>query len=203
MKKQTKVLLAAVAAIVVLAAAFFALYLHFTPSSAAGEKQIVLTVVHKDGAQADFTLDTEAEYLGDALLDKNLVKGEESADGLYVTEATAKPPTRQRGMVVPDQRRRNLPPPAYLRPQSPTETASSLLLLRAGNMRTNLRELILYGLLGALLFGVQVALAALPNIELVSTSSSSIPWHWASRPSTRCMCSWGRKSSCTGWGCGR
>ena len=36
-------------------------------------------------------------------------------------------------------------------------------------MRTNLRELILYGLLGALLFGVQVALAALPNIELVST----------------------------------
>ena len=36
-------------------------------------------------------------------------------------------------------------------------------------MRLTLREIILYALLGALLFGVQVALAALPNIELVST----------------------------------
>ena len=86
MKKQTKVLLAAVAAIVVLTAAFFALYQHFSPAAVPGEKQIVLTVVHKDGAQADFALNTQTEYLGDALMEENLIKGEESTYGLYITD---------------------------------------------------------------------------------------------------------------------
>ncbi len=86
MKKQTKVLLAAVAGIVLLAAVFFAMYQSFLPSAAAGEKQLILTVVHKDGAQADFTLDTQAEYLGDVLTEENLIQGEESAYGLYVTK---------------------------------------------------------------------------------------------------------------------
>ena len=86
MKKQTKILLIAVAVIAVLAAAFFALYLRYLPQATAGEKQLVLTVVHGDSTEKDFALNTQGEYLSDALLEADLIQGEEGAYGFYVTQ---------------------------------------------------------------------------------------------------------------------
>ncbi len=51
-----------------------------------GEKKtITLTVVHRDGAEKDFTIETAQDMLGAALLDEKLIEGEDSQYGLFVT----------------------------------------------------------------------------------------------------------------------
>ncbi len=52
-----------------------------TPASA---KSITLAVVHGDGSTKDFTIETEAETLREALEQEKLIEGEESEYGLFV-----------------------------------------------------------------------------------------------------------------------
>lgn len=47
-------------------------------------KSITLTVVHKDGSQKDFPIQTDAQNLREALEQEKLIAGEESEYGLFV-----------------------------------------------------------------------------------------------------------------------
>ncbi len=49
-----------------------------------GEKEITVTVVHGDKSEREFTINTEAETLREALEEQNLIAGEESEFGLFV-----------------------------------------------------------------------------------------------------------------------
>lgn len=86
MKKQWKIL-AAGTALLLLAIAFAAIYAAARPAVSEGGKTISVEVVHSDGSANTFTVETGEAYLGQALLNEGLIQGEESAYGLYVTEA--------------------------------------------------------------------------------------------------------------------
>ena len=83
MKKNTKIIIAAIAVIVV-AALFLGIYLSTRPDTAAGEKTFTVDVIHSDGSTQTFTYDTDAEYLGEVLLEEGLIQGDESEFGLYI-----------------------------------------------------------------------------------------------------------------------
>jgi len=51
-----------------------------------GSKQFYLTVTDGDGNQYDYTVNTEAETVGEALLELGLIAGDETEYGLYVKE---------------------------------------------------------------------------------------------------------------------
>ena len=51
-----------------------------------GTKTFVFTVIDKDGLEANFEIHTDKETVGEALLELELIKGEDGAYGLYVTE---------------------------------------------------------------------------------------------------------------------
>lgn len=51
-----------------------------------GAKTFAFTVVDKDGNEANFEIHTDKEIVGEALLELELIKGEEGAYGLYVKE---------------------------------------------------------------------------------------------------------------------
>ena len=84
MKKNGKLILAAVA-VVVLIAAFAVVWFATRPATSQGSKTITVEVVHKDGSSRDFTYHTDAEYLGDVLLAEGLVEGDEGDYGLMIT----------------------------------------------------------------------------------------------------------------------
>lgn len=80
--KKTWIAIVAVVLVVALAlAASFAL----KPKTAAGVKNITVTVVHKDGTEKVFPYSTEEEYLGPVLVAEGLVEGEDSEYGLMIT----------------------------------------------------------------------------------------------------------------------
>jgi hypothetical protein len=81
-KKQLSVAL--VAAFCVLAVVLALVWQRTRPETAEGDKTISVEVVHSDGSFADFTYQTDAEYLSEALLDEGLIAGSESSYGLYV-----------------------------------------------------------------------------------------------------------------------
>lgn len=83
MKKSKKIVIAAVA-IVVLIAAMIAIYVSTRPETAGGAKSFTVEVVHSDGAEKTFTYHTDAEYLGEVLLDEGLIQGEVNQFGLYI-----------------------------------------------------------------------------------------------------------------------
>lgn len=76
--------LVAVIVFVVLAVAMVLVWRGTRPSTVEGSKTIYVEVVHKDGSVADFTYQTDKEYLGEALLEEGLIAGSESEFGLYV-----------------------------------------------------------------------------------------------------------------------
>lgn len=47
-------------------------------------KTVTVTVVHGDGSSKDFTVKTDKETLGEALVDEKLVEGENGPYGLFV-----------------------------------------------------------------------------------------------------------------------
>ena len=49
-----------------------------------GQTKILFTVVDKDGNETAFEIHTDKETVGDALLEHQLIQGEESEYGLYV-----------------------------------------------------------------------------------------------------------------------
>ncbi|HOO28524.1 MAG TPA: hypothetical protein PLU43_08670, partial [Lachnospiraceae bacterium] len=85
-KKTDKKIIIAAAVLVILAVLFGALYAGFHAKGAAGSKEIQVTVVHKDLSEKEFTIKTDAAWLGEALTDEDLIAGQEGDYGLYVTE---------------------------------------------------------------------------------------------------------------------
>lgn len=73
-------------AVVLLAVMMVFAYKTFAPKATAGNKTIVFEVTDAEGQSEEFTIKTDAEYLSEALLAEELIKGEDSEYGLFVTE---------------------------------------------------------------------------------------------------------------------
>ena len=84
MRTDRKTILA-VAALAVAAALMLGLWYFNRPQTQAGDKTIVVEVVHGDGSAREFTCHTGAEYLGQVLLDEKLAEGEQGPYGLFIT----------------------------------------------------------------------------------------------------------------------
>jgi hypothetical protein len=82
--KNKKIIIGAIA-LAVLIAAFAAVYFLAIEKPVSGEKDIKVEVVHSDKAVKTFQINTDAQYLRQALEEKNLIQGTESALGLLVT----------------------------------------------------------------------------------------------------------------------
>ena len=89
MKKSTKIVIAVVAAVVVIAA-LLGVYSAFGPKTSQGAKAYTVEVVDNNGNSTSYEARTDAEYLRQALeeLDEATdfaIAGEESEYGLYIT----------------------------------------------------------------------------------------------------------------------
>jgi len=82
MKNKKQIL--AVVAIVLVIAAMAAIYFFTRPEAQAGQKAFTVTVVHADGTENVLQYSTDAEFLGQYLLDQKLIEGEEGPYGLYI-----------------------------------------------------------------------------------------------------------------------
>lgn len=82
MKTNKKVI--ALIAIVLVAALMVGVYVMTRPEAVAGGKSITVTVVHGDGTSKDFTYNTDAEYLGQVIVDEGLVEGNDGPYGLEI-----------------------------------------------------------------------------------------------------------------------
>ena len=65
-------------------------YNQFKPQGEKGSKKIVVEVVIPEEESKEFTLNTYAEFLRQALEEKNLIKGSESEYGLFITEVNGR-----------------------------------------------------------------------------------------------------------------
>lgn len=74
-----------VIALVAVAAVLLGLWYLTRPQTQAGDKTVVVEVVHGDGSSGEFTFETDDEYLGALLLNEELVQGDQGAYGLYIT----------------------------------------------------------------------------------------------------------------------
>lgn len=89
MKKSKKSGLIAVLLLLVLVVAAAVAYFVFVPQiqPSADVKTVSVTVVHADGSEKVFNLETQAETLGQALEEAELIVGEEGPYGLYILGA--------------------------------------------------------------------------------------------------------------------
>ena len=83
-KPMNKKLLAGVLALVLVVAALIGVYFAPRPATSAADKTITATVV-ANGEEEAFTIHTDEEYLRGALESIDLIAGEESEYGLFVT----------------------------------------------------------------------------------------------------------------------
>ena len=81
---MNKKLLAGVLALVLVVAALIGIYFATRPATSAADKTITATVV-ANGEEEAFTIHTDEEYLRGALESIDLIAGEESEYGLFVT----------------------------------------------------------------------------------------------------------------------
>ena len=82
MKNKKTLIAILVLAVLVIAAALC--WFAFGPQTAEGTKSIVVDVTHKDGSVNTFTIVTDAEYLGAAMVQDGLLAGEDGPYGMYV-----------------------------------------------------------------------------------------------------------------------
>jgi len=82
MSKSKKTLIAVVALVLAVAAAV-TIWLVTRPEAEVGSKTITFTVVYKDKTEEEFSINTDAEFLADALTEKELIVYDES--GMYTT----------------------------------------------------------------------------------------------------------------------
>ena len=83
MKTNVKKLVPALIVLAVLIAVFWGVYRQFSPKAQSGEKQITISIVDDTGAQTDYPLNTDAEYLLEALQSVAEIDGEESPEYGY------------------------------------------------------------------------------------------------------------------------
>lgn len=86
-KQSKKGLIIALVALVVVLAAALTLYFTTRPDTTQGAKTVVVQVVHKDGTAKDFELHTDFEYLGEALIEGEVVVENQGDYGLYILTA--------------------------------------------------------------------------------------------------------------------
>lgn len=84
MKKSTKIIIALVVLVALIAGALL-LYNRYMPKAVEGSKAISVEIVHADGSTKSFDIKTDSENLRGALEEQNLIEGTESSYGLYVT----------------------------------------------------------------------------------------------------------------------
>lgn len=82
MNKKTGIL---AAALVILCVAAGILFQMNKPETVTGAKNIDIIVVHADRTENTFSYDTDAEYLGEVLLENELADGDISDYGLFIT----------------------------------------------------------------------------------------------------------------------
>lgn len=82
MNKQTKIIIALAAVLVVLVAAALVLPAMFTADVQKGEKSFTFTVIY-EGKETDFEITTDKDYLADALIDEGLLDTAEKESGMY------------------------------------------------------------------------------------------------------------------------
>ena len=83
-KASNKKKIIAIVAIIIIVVLMGVIYFVST-STTAGSKTITVEVVHADESSVTYEYSTDAEYLGDVLLDEGLVEGDETDYGLYIT----------------------------------------------------------------------------------------------------------------------
>ena len=80
-KKKLTILFAV---FILLIVGMFALAKGTKPETVAGDKEITVTVVHKDGSEKEFTYQTDEEFLGPVLLDAGLIAGDQGEFGIFI-----------------------------------------------------------------------------------------------------------------------
>ncbi len=87
--KNKKLLVILSIVLVVVIAAFAAIYIATKPETDKGDKEISVTVVTKDETEKVFNIDTDAEYLSEALVEEGILTKEEfeSKTGMYTVVA--------------------------------------------------------------------------------------------------------------------
>lgn len=83
MSRKAKISL--IAALAVLIAVFALVYFCFMPEANSGDKSIMFEVTHSDGSTKSIVIETDAENLGEALMQEKLIDAEDGPYGLYVT----------------------------------------------------------------------------------------------------------------------
>lgn len=81
--KNKKSLILAVVALVVAVAVLVTVYFVTRPETSEGGKSFILTVVHSDGTQKAFDYTTNAEFLGDFLVEQGVVEIGDVDDGMF------------------------------------------------------------------------------------------------------------------------
>ena len=86
--KKNKGVIIALAALVLVAAVFAGAYFATRGETAEGSKELTIQIVHGNGETKEFTIRTDAEYLGEALQEHEElgVIGEQGPYGLYIKE---------------------------------------------------------------------------------------------------------------------
>ncbi len=82
--KNKKILITSICILAFLIGLFAALWYAYQPETATGSKEIGITITAKDGSQNQLTVQTDAEFLRDALEPEGIIAGEESDFGLFV-----------------------------------------------------------------------------------------------------------------------
>ncbi|NLB37128.1 MAG: DUF4430 domain-containing protein [Clostridiales bacterium] len=84
-KKKNKIVTVTLAAfLVVLIAGFTAVYFHFHTGSAEGTKRIEIQIVFSDSQKKTVEIKTNSKFLREALEEKKLIEGTESANGIFI-----------------------------------------------------------------------------------------------------------------------
>jgi len=82
--KTKRLIIGLAVGLAVLIAVFAGVYFATRPKTHDGTKNISVTVVYKDKSDKDFEINTDADYLSDALLEQGLVTEEEhNGTGMY------------------------------------------------------------------------------------------------------------------------
>ena len=84
MKKQTKIIAAAVALVVVLGL-LLGLYFATRPDTQDGTKSFTVVVVHANGESKEFDYRSDEEYVGTVLIEDGLIEGAEGQWGMYIS----------------------------------------------------------------------------------------------------------------------
>lgn len=87
--KNKKIIISLAAIIVAIVAIFSVILISAKPETEQGDKNITVTVVFADKSEKEFKINTNAEYLGDALLEEKIVTEDEykNGNGMYTVIA--------------------------------------------------------------------------------------------------------------------